>query len=83
METHSARLFAEKASPAERTEILGMAAWLDKGYGRASKGRLNAEEVFELHQRHMRDEAHGAPFAHDILKHLQNLIERSSVVIGV
>ena len=54
LETHSARLFAEKASPAERTEILGMAAWLDKGYGRAAKGKLNAEEIFELHQRHMR-----------------------------
>lgn len=54
LETHSARLFAEKASPAERTEILGLAAWLDKGYGRAAKGKLNAEEIFELHQRHMR-----------------------------
>ena len=31
LETHSARLFAEKASPAERTEILGLAGWLDKG----------------------------------------------------
>ena len=54
LETHSARLFAEKASAAERTEILGLAAWLDKGYGRAAKGKLNAEEVFELHQGHMR-----------------------------
>lgn len=54
LETHSARLFAQKASPEERKEIRTLAEWLDKGYGRASKGKLDEEAVFELHQRHMR-----------------------------
>lgn len=53
LETHSARLFAETATEAERGEILTLANWLDKGYARAFKGKLTPEEVFELHQRHM------------------------------
>ncbi|MBI2688959.1 MAG: GntR family transcriptional regulator [Acidobacteria bacterium] len=54
LETHSARLFAEKASRAEKEEIAGLAAWLDKEYTRAGKGKLTAEEIYELHQRHLR-----------------------------
>ena len=36
-----------------------------------------------LDQRHVRDKPYRAPFAHDILKHLQNLIERSGVVFRI
>lgn len=54
LETQSARLFAEKASGAERAEITALAAWLDKEYARAGKGKLSAEEIYELHQRHLR-----------------------------
>lgn len=54
LETHSARLFAEKASRAEKQEIAALAAWLDRQYTRAGKGRLSTGEIYELHQRHMR-----------------------------
>ena len=54
LETHSARLFAEKASAAEKTEITALAAWLDKGYARGGKGKLTADEIYDLHQRHLR-----------------------------
>ena len=54
LETHSARLFAEKASRSERQEILTLAAWLDDAYGKAALHLLSTAEIFELHQKHMR-----------------------------
>lgn len=54
LETQSARLFAEKASPAEKGEIAALASWLDRAYGRAGKGKLAPDEIYELHQRHLR-----------------------------
>lgn len=54
LETHSARLFAEKASRAEREEITALAAWLDEAYGKAARHELSNAEIYELHQRHMR-----------------------------
>jgi DNA-binding GntR family transcriptional regulator len=54
LEAQSARLFAEKASPAERKEIQTLAKWLDKEYARAAKGKLTASEIYELHHQHMR-----------------------------
>ena len=54
LEAQSARLFAEKASPAERKEIMDLAKWLDKEYSRADKGKLTASELYELHHQHMR-----------------------------
>ncbi|MBM3756603.1 MAG: GntR family transcriptional regulator [Acidobacteria bacterium] len=54
LETHSARLFAEKASRSERQEIVALAAWLDDAYGKAARHLLSTAEIFELHQRHMR-----------------------------
>lgn len=54
LETQSARLFAEKASPAERKEIQTLATWLDREYSRAAKGKLDADELYEIHHRHMR-----------------------------
>jgi len=54
LETHSARLFAEKASRSERQEIVTLAAWLDDAYGKAARQLLSTGEIFELHQRHMR-----------------------------
>ncbi len=54
LETHSARLFVDKASPSEKEEIRSLAEWLDEAYGRAGKGGLSTEEVYEIHQKHMR-----------------------------
>jgi DNA-binding GntR family transcriptional regulator len=54
LETHSARLFAEKASRSERQEIVTLAAWLDDAYAKAARHELSTAEIFELHQRHMR-----------------------------
>lgn len=54
LETQSARLFAEKAACSEKDEIRAMAAWLDGAYARAAQGSLSREEIFDLHQRHMR-----------------------------
>jgi len=54
LETHSARLFVDKASPAEKEEIRLLGDWLDEAYGRAGQGGLSKEEVYEIHQKHMR-----------------------------
>jgi len=54
LETHSARLFVDKASPAEREEIRLLGEWLDEAYGRAGQGGLSKEEVYEIHQKHVR-----------------------------
>jgi DNA-binding GntR family transcriptional regulator len=54
LETHSARLFAEKASRSEKDEIGALADWLDRTYAKAAQQLLSKDEIFELHQRHMR-----------------------------
>ena len=54
LETQSARLFAEKASAGEKEEIATLAVWLDQMYGEAAEKRLSREQIFDLHQRHMR-----------------------------
>lgn len=54
LETHSARLFAEKASVAEKEELRRLTDWLDESYARASLGDRSKEELYEIHQRHMR-----------------------------
>lgn len=54
LETQSARLFAEKAAASEKDEIRAMAAWLDDTYAAAATGSLTREQIFDLHQRHMR-----------------------------
>ena len=54
LETQSARLFAEKATLGEKEEITALAAWLDETYAAAAAGQLSRDEIFDLHQRHMR-----------------------------
>jgi GntR family transcriptional regulator, rspAB operon transcriptional repressor len=51
LESQSARLFSQKASPEERKEITQLAKELDSGYG---SGELSAEGAFHLHERHFR-----------------------------
>lgn len=54
LETMSARLFAERATPAERVEMMECALTLDTLYDKAnlSQGNQQAELVFEAHQLH-------------------------------
>jgi DNA-binding GntR family transcriptional regulator len=52
LESQAARLFAQKASPAERDEILRAAANLDEQYHHFALGELSQEEDFRLHEQH-------------------------------
>lgn len=54
LESQSARLFSQKASPEEREQILQSAKELDSGYRRLGAGKLAPEETFHLHERHFR-----------------------------
>lgn len=55
LETQSARLFAEKASPSERDEIRRLAIQLDDMYSRVQpETEESREHLFEIHQCHMR-----------------------------
>jgi DNA-binding GntR family transcriptional regulator len=54
LETQSARLFSEKATRKEKEEIAVLAVWLDQAYARAAAGESNREQIYDLHQRHMR-----------------------------
>jgi DNA-binding GntR family transcriptional regulator len=53
LESQSARLFSQKATPDERTELRKLAADLDDRYQRSAAGELSREELFELHQLHL------------------------------
>ncbi len=52
LESQSARLFAERATPAERAELQGMAEELDAMYARRMAGESGPEFVFAVHARH-------------------------------
>jgi GntR family transcriptional regulator, rspAB operon transcriptional repressor len=54
LESQSARLFSQKASPQEREEIRQLARDLDAGYRRFGLGELSPAEAFHLHERHFR-----------------------------
>ncbi len=54
LESQSARLFSQKASPEERDEIVRLAARLDERYQQLAKGALSTEENFKLHEQHFR-----------------------------
>jgi DNA-binding GntR family transcriptional regulator len=54
LESQSARIFAEKASAAEREEIKRLAAQLDALYGMVMGDRASRERLFEIHELHMR-----------------------------
>jgi DNA-binding GntR family transcriptional regulator len=54
LETQSARLFSQKASPEEREEILRLATQLDELYQQCGRGEMTPEENFHLHERHFR-----------------------------
>ena len=52
LESQSARLFAQKSTPEERSEIQMLAQVLDQHYQKAIEERLSSEANFELHRRH-------------------------------
>jgi DNA-binding GntR family transcriptional regulator len=53
LETQSARIFAEKASPGERDEIRHMGMQLDLAYTSLDESATR-EKLFEIHEHHMR-----------------------------
>ncbi len=53
LESQSARLFAEKASSAERLELRGIAARLDEMMGSRSNGDLGAEAMYKTQAYHL------------------------------
>ncbi len=54
LETQAARIFAEKASPDERAELVQMAGRLDELYRSFPPGQQSRERSFEIHKTHMR-----------------------------
>lgn len=54
LESQAARLFAEKASPGERRELLGLARQLDQEHRATSGGAVNAQRLFDIHRLHAR-----------------------------
>jgi GntR family transcriptional regulator, rspAB operon transcriptional repressor len=54
LESQSARLFSQKASPEERNEIVRLASRLDERYHLCGLGQLTNEENFQLHEQHLR-----------------------------
>jgi DNA-binding GntR family transcriptional regulator len=54
LESQSARLFSQKASPEEREEILQLAKTLDQGYHLYGSGELSVDQGFQLHEQHFR-----------------------------
>lgn len=78
LETHSARLFVDKASPSEKEEIRSMAAWLDEAYEGAGKGGLSTDEVYAIHQKHMRFHMRVAECTG--FRALQNAMNRNQVL---
>ena len=53
LETQAARIFAEKASPAERQEIQRMATQLDSLYTLPADDEPSREKLYEMHKLHM------------------------------
>jgi len=54
LESQAARIFAEKASPAEREEIKRTAGQLDALYALVAPEKTPRERLFEVHEFHMR-----------------------------
>lgn len=54
LESQSARLFSQKASPEEREEIVQLAEGLDHRYQLYGAGQLSIEDAFQLHEQHFR-----------------------------
>jgi len=54
LETQAARIFAEKASPAEREELKDLGARLDDLYAQVDPSSTAREQLFEIHDFHMR-----------------------------
>ncbi|MBI4893731.1 MAG: GntR family transcriptional regulator [Acidobacteria bacterium] len=78
LETQSARLFAKRASEAQRRKLSRMAEVLDRMFERAASGELGAEFFFEVHRFHF--ELHLAIAEGANCQALQELIERNQIL---
>jgi DNA-binding GntR family transcriptional regulator len=80
LESQSARIFAEKASGAERDEIRRMASQLDGMYALSSgEAGLSRELLFKIHKFHMRFHMTIAEMAE--CEELCNAIEKNQVLV--
>jgi DNA-binding GntR family transcriptional regulator len=79
LETQSARLFAQRATPAQRAELQRLAARLDACFSRLPLNGHRAAYRFAVHSQHVRFHMRIAAIARSLL--LQQMIERNHVLI--
>jgi GntR family transcriptional regulator, rspAB operon transcriptional repressor len=79
LESQSARLFAEKASPQERLELQRMAARLDTMIKRCTKGNGNAKDDFRIQAYHVAFHMRIAECGGSLV--LRDAIEKNGVLI--
>jgi DNA-binding GntR family transcriptional regulator len=79
LETHSARLFAERASADQRLELVRLARQVDELFGRMAEDGNDPAFRFTVHSRHV--ELHMWIAEHAGSSLLQQMIERNHVLI--
>jgi DNA-binding GntR family transcriptional regulator len=79
LETQSARLFAERATPAQRLELRRLGAQVDALFSRLAAGASDPTFRFEVHSRHV--ELHMRIADHAGSGILRQMIERNHVLI--
>jgi DNA-binding GntR family transcriptional regulator len=79
LESQSARLFAERASPGERLELQRLAEQVDSLFGRLATSGDDPAFRFAVHSRHVQLHMHIAEHAGSSL--LRQMIERNHVLI--
>jgi DNA-binding GntR family transcriptional regulator len=79
LESQSARLCAERATPAERRELRGLAEEVDVLFSRLATNSENQAFRFEVHSRHVQFHLRIAEYAGSQL--LKQMIERKHVLI--
>ncbi len=78
LETQSARLFAKRATEAQRRRLSRTAQELDRMFGRAARGEVGSEFFFEVHRFHF--ELHMLIAEGANCEALQELIERNQIL---
>jgi GntR family transcriptional regulator, rspAB operon transcriptional repressor len=79
LETQSARLFAERATPAQRLELRRLAAHVDVLFSRLPEGGDDPEFRFAVHSQHV--QLHMCIAEHARSRLLKQMIERNHVLI--
>ena len=79
LETQSARLFAERATPAQRLELRRLGAQVDALFGRLAADASDPAFRYEVHSRHV--ELHMRIADHAASGILRQMIERNHVLI--